>query len=198
MAYEEDYRGAQAQADSHEHLIGFDAEDETGDKIGTVKAVWEDETGQPAYLGVATGWLGVGRIHLVPAGYAAVSERGRRIRLPFRAEIIKAAPDFEADSDITPAAESAIRSFYRGRGGDADFNPDPGDPSLYTGRETATAPPEPADWSARTNAPMAYGEPIGKDPGTGDRSLADAETLEEEPEARDEDIDIDREDKPLR
>jgi hypothetical protein len=187
MAYQDESRGAHAEADAYERFIGSTVEDAAGKKVGTVKAVWEDAAGQPAYLGVATGWLGLGRIHVVPARYADLQDQERPVRLSLPADIIKDAPDFEADYDITPEGEAAVLAYYRESGPGNGFNPDPGDPSLYTGRETTgrepqTSDPERSDWGARTDAPMAYGEAIGRDPGleAEDKSLAGESEAEEE------------------
>src|SRR5205823_2839996 len=49
--------------------------DRNGDKIGTLECLWSDHTGQPAFLGVKTGWL-LGKTHVVPAQRAEVNEVG--------------------------------------------------------------------------------------------------------------------------
>jgi hypothetical protein len=152
-------RAPQARSEANGYLIGFAAEDPGGEKVGTVKAVWDDDSGSPAYIGVATGWLGLGRIHVVPAQDAAISGRDRRIRFPFAAGTIKAGPEFVADYALEPEGERFIRAYYRDQFAetDADFNPDPGDPSLYTGldilgpdpdRRPGSAEPDRSDWGA--------------------------------------------------
>lgn len=185
MAYQDEYSGASAQMEEHERLIGFAVEDETGEKVGTVKAVWEDHTGQPAYLGVATGWLGLGRIHVVPVHYASISESAKRIRLPFAADTVKNAPDYDSDFDIASEGETAIRNYYRDHGVDTDFNPDPGDPSMYISRGHGPNPGEGEDWTARANAPLAYGE-TAEEP---------TKEMPAQPEILDEDMDV-REEEP--
>lgn len=106
---------AQEKAEAWEHLLGYAVEDASGTRIGTLKALWEDFTRRPAYLGVATGWLAFGNIHIVPAQYAGVSERLRRIRLPFSAETVRRAPECSAKSEITLKGETKIRDYYRGK-----------------------------------------------------------------------------------
>ena len=92
--------------------IDYTVIDRNGDKVGTVDAVWEDHTGQPYYLAVRTGWLHMGKAHVVPAHQAEVSEGRRTIRLPFDAERMKNAPSVDCQSDITPDSERSIRDYF--------------------------------------------------------------------------------------
>jgi uncharacterized protein (TIGR02271 family) len=121
MAYQDDNLGAQAQLSEYERLIGYKVEDQNGEKVGTVETVWEDHTGQPAFLGIRTGWLGLGKIHVVPAHYATYSDKSHAIRLPFDEDTIKSAPDFEAESEFTEAGETRLYDYYRGRGIETPF-----------------------------------------------------------------------------
>lgn len=92
--------------------------DREGGKVGTVDSVWEDHSGQPAYVGVKTGWLGMGKAHVVPAHRAEVSDSTRKIRLPYSAETIKNAPSFDQNVAVDEAAEARISDYYRGYGYD--------------------------------------------------------------------------------
>ena len=74
--------GAGGRTGDIAQLIGCDVLDKTGEKIGTLECLWEDETRQPAFLGVRTGWLGFGKIHVVPA-YSAERQGYQTLRLPF-------------------------------------------------------------------------------------------------------------------
>lgn len=121
MAYQDENRGAQAQLSEYERLIGYDVEDKDGRKAGKVETVWEDHTGQPAFLGIRTGWLGLGKIHVVPAHYATYSDSSHAIRLPFDEDTIKSAPDFEAESEFTEEGETRLYEYYRGRGLETPF-----------------------------------------------------------------------------
>lgn len=121
MAYQDDNLGAQAQMSEYERLLGYDVEDRNGGKVGTVETIWEDHTGQPAFLGIRTGWLGLGKIHVVPAHYATYSDKSHAIRLPFDEDTIKSAPDFDAESEFTEAGETRLYEYYRGRGVETSF-----------------------------------------------------------------------------
>ena len=121
MAYQDDNLGAQAQLSEYERLIGYDVEDQNGGKVGSVETIWEDHTGQPAFLGIRTGWLGLGKIHVVPAHYATYSDRSHAIRLPFDEDTIKSAPDFDGESEFTEEGETRLYEYYRGRGVETSF-----------------------------------------------------------------------------
>jgi uncharacterized protein (TIGR02271 family) len=110
-------------------LVDYDVEDRNGNKIGKIEAVWEDESRQPVFLSVRTGWLGMGKRHFVPAHSAEASERSRTVRLPYDEDTVKNAPDFESEAQIDDAAERRIYDYYSAHGiafpeyGRADWTP---------------------------------------------------------------------------
>lgn len=97
-------------------LVDYTVVDRNNNKIGTVDGVWQDSAGQPAFLSIRTGWLGLGRSHFVPAHSAEVSERGKTIRLPYDEDTVKRSPDFDAKSDLDPGTETSIYNYYRTQG----------------------------------------------------------------------------------
>ena len=99
-----------------DRYLDYTVVDHDGDKVGSVDAVWEDSTGQPAYIAVKTGWLGLGNAHVVPSFGAEVSDATRKIRLPYTSEAIKNAPSFERQADIDEPAEVRIAEYYRNYG----------------------------------------------------------------------------------
>lgn len=179
MARQEENYHAQAQAVAWEYLIGYSVEDEKGEKIGTVKALWEDFTRQPAYLGIATSWLDMGRIHVVPAHYATVSERKQCIRLPFAADIVKNAPECHAADEITLRGETKIRDYFRRQGVPTDFGSEPGKAQKH-GDRISSEPKEHGraepDWSPQAREQEEERRRLRREP---------EETLEEEPEMND-------------
>lgn len=146
MANREDKYHRQAQLDVWEHLLGYDVVDIDGGKIGTVKALWEDYTRQPAYLGVATSWLDMGRIHVVPAQYATLSEKRRCLRLPFPAAVVKDAPQCHATDEITLKGETKIRDYYRKKGPAGE--PESAAGETLSRRIREDAPSRSPDWKA--------------------------------------------------
>jgi uncharacterized protein (TIGR02271 family) len=95
-----------------ERFIDYTVVDRDNNKIGTVDAVWEDHTGQPAYLAVRTGWLGFGKAHVVPADEAQVNEEKKRIRLPYTSDTVKDAPSFDSQDDINEESDFTISSHF--------------------------------------------------------------------------------------
>jgi uncharacterized protein (TIGR02271 family) len=99
-----------------DRLIGYAVLDRNNRKIGKIDGIWEDAAGQPAFLSISTGWLGLGRRYYVPADAAEMNESGKAIRLPYDEDAIKNAPDFDSTSDIDEASETRINEYYRTRG----------------------------------------------------------------------------------
>jgi uncharacterized protein (TIGR02271 family) len=93
-------------------FIDYTVVDRDNEKVGTVDAVWEDHTGEPSYLAIRTGWLGLGKAHVVPAQAAQVNEAKRHIKLPYTAEQVKNAPAFDSQDDITSESEYTISSHF--------------------------------------------------------------------------------------
>jgi len=91
--------------------IDFDVVDQKDSKIGTLHSLWVDREGQPAFLGVKTGWI-FGKNHVVPADTAEVNQSARKIRLPYDEDMIKNAPAFDADRDLDLDAERQICDYY--------------------------------------------------------------------------------------
>ena len=117
--------------------IDYKVVDMANEKIGTVDAVWQDHTGQPSYLAIRSGWLGLGKAHVVPAHRAQVDERNRQIRLPFSEEMVKAAPTFDRADEITEQAEGRIREYF---GEGTLSQPDHNEPYVDTPHTAAATP----------------------------------------------------------
>lgn len=94
-----------------ERYVGYDVVDRNGSKIGTLDCLWSDPSGEPAYVGVKTGWF-MGKTHVVPAEAVQVSENSSRVRLPYEEQRVKDAPTLDADSEVTFDKEQEIRNFY--------------------------------------------------------------------------------------
>jgi uncharacterized protein (TIGR02271 family) len=92
------------------NYIGHDVVDSNNNKIGTLECLWTDHTGQPAFLGVKTGWFG--KTHVVPTHTAKVSPQQRTIRLPYDADRVKKAPSYDGDVQLNEATEREIYGYY--------------------------------------------------------------------------------------
>src|SRR4051794_27399109 len=92
-------------------FIGHSVVDRNGNHVGTLECLWSDHTGEPAFLGVKTGWL-VGKTHVVPANRAEVNASTRTIRLPYEESRIKEAPCYDADTQLDEGTEREVSTFY--------------------------------------------------------------------------------------
>lgn len=94
-----------------DRYIGYDVVDRNANKIGTLDCLWADHTGEPAFVGIRTGWF-LGKTHVVPAHSVEVSERGHRLRLPYSEEKVKNAPSYDANDDMTAERENEVYRYY--------------------------------------------------------------------------------------
>jgi uncharacterized protein (TIGR02271 family) len=91
--------------------INYEVLDRSDSKIGSLECLWSDHTGEPAFLGVRTGWF-FGKIHVVPAQSVSVNERDQRIRLPYDKDLVKDAPTYDTECEMDEAREWEIYSYY--------------------------------------------------------------------------------------
>jgi len=98
-------------SDTHwEQYIGFHVVDTNEEVIGKLSALWTDDAGQPAYLGVRTGWFG--KNHVFPANAADVDAARERIRVPFSIDSVREAPTFASDEELTESDQGSIREYF--------------------------------------------------------------------------------------
>lgn len=84
--------------------------DSTGDKVGKVSSVYlDDSSGQPAFATVSTGMFG-SRESFVPLRGATV--RGDEIHVPYSKDMIKDAPNIDADAHVSEAEEAELFRYY--------------------------------------------------------------------------------------
>lgn len=107
----DDYTGTETVPSSYERIIGYTVQDTAGENVGKVHNLWIDDTAQPLFLGVKTGWL-FGKNHVVPIGQADVNDNRQLVRLPFTEEQIKNALSFEENADISDEDQDRIFSYY--------------------------------------------------------------------------------------
>lgn len=119
--------------------VGYDVIDRSNDKIGTLECLWSDHAGEPAFVGVKTGWI-FGKTHVVPAESVQVNEREKRIRLPYDKQKVKDAPAYDGDAEMDEAREWEIRQYY-GLGGKLQQHRDVGAADTRTRQTGAAAKP---------------------------------------------------------
>ena len=84
--------------------------DENGGKVGKIEAIFADEhTGQPAWATVSSGLFGR-KHHFVPITHAREVEDG--VAVPVAGDLIKAAPQADADEALSLEDERALYRHY--------------------------------------------------------------------------------------
>lgn len=120
-----------------EQYIDHDVVEQSGTKIGTLSCLWSDESGEPLYLGVQTGWL-FGKTHVVPADSVELNEARRTIRLPYTAEEIKEAPSYDKNVELDETAQDAISAYYESSSPSPTVSSEPPSQDRGEGRETGS------------------------------------------------------------
>jgi uncharacterized protein (TIGR02271 family) len=92
------------------NLIGAQADDRDGDKIGKVNQVFVDEnTGRPLWASVHTGLFGTSET-LVPLENAEWT--GDALRIDYEKSFVKDAPNVDASGAITPEEQDRLYEYY--------------------------------------------------------------------------------------
>jgi len=97
-------------------LIGHEVVDKNEVQVGTVDSIWEDSTGEPAFITVKTGWFGLGKTLIVPTISAHVRASDQKIRVPYTEQVLKDAPAFDSEHNIDLATERRIYDYYAQHG----------------------------------------------------------------------------------
>src|SRR3954449_2960188 len=91
-------------------VIGSNAVDNDGDKLGKVGQVYlDDQTGNPEWVTVSTGLFGT-KETFVPLSEASVSDG--TLRLPYEKAKVKDAPRIDAEGHLSPAEEEELYRYY--------------------------------------------------------------------------------------
>jgi len=91
-------------------LIDRKVVDPTGDKIGTVSSVYVDDvTNEPTWLAITTGWFGT-KVSFAPVAGAYLADDDLVVAYP--KDIVKDAPNIEADGTLTPDDASTLYAHY--------------------------------------------------------------------------------------
>lgn len=107
----------QHQLPQLERMVGSKVIDETGEDMGRVECFWEDDTHQAQYIGVRTGWLGLGAIHVIPVDAVQYNPASDIIRVPFSKAVVKDAPAYDAEDELDSVRRREIFDYYNSKGG---------------------------------------------------------------------------------
>ena len=90
--------------------IGRNLVDDAGDKIGRIEDIYMDEdTGEPEWLAVSTGWFG-NHISFVPL--AGATPKGEELSVRWDKATVKDAPHAEPDGQLSQDEESRLYRHY--------------------------------------------------------------------------------------
>jgi len=89
---------------------GLTAVDPDGDKIGSIESVYlDDETGEPAWLAVKTGFFGT-KVSFVPVDGSR--RQGEDMVVAFAKDQVKGAPQADPDGHLEPDEEARLYDYY--------------------------------------------------------------------------------------
>lgn len=196
-------------------LFDYDVYDRNDQKVGTVENVWADPDDQIGFLGISTGWLGLGKNHLIPAENITVDDDKGVIHVPYDADLIKDSPSYESTQELGDQAEANTYAHYGLAGKSLTGSPRFSPADEYVGEETGISPEGTGyaggTWGA-TDQPLTgeyeeEGESIEiplaqeklhvekRDKGTGEvrlRKIVRTETVNQPVELRHEDVVVER------
>jgi len=91
-------------------MFGSDIMDSDGHKVGTVDNVWvDDATSALEFVGVKMGFL-MGKTHIIPTADAQIGNG--TITVPYNHNLIKDAPSFGGDEELSNEQEQQVYSYY--------------------------------------------------------------------------------------
>ncbi len=122
-------------------VTGSTVVDSDGDKIGTAREVYvDDSTGQPEWVTVNTGLFGTSE-SFIPLSQAQLAEDG--LRVPYDKKMVKDAPRLGDSGHLTPEEEDELYRYYgisgQGRTDDLYLERDRDTTGTATGTTTGTA-----------------------------------------------------------
>jgi sporulation protein YlmC with PRC-barrel domain len=94
-----------------EKYEGYTVYDNRGEKIGKVDDLFINDADREEYIGVKMGFLGR-KSTLIPMDIVRVNEADRAIEVSESKDLVKDAPSFDDDEDITHEYEERIRSHF--------------------------------------------------------------------------------------
>ena len=160
--------------------------DRTGNKIGTLKDIYLDESERPHWGSVQTGLFGT-RETLIPL--TAASPADDQLQVPFDGDHVKGAPNLDPDVQLNADEEERLYRHYGVASPAADDAADTG--AVAAASETEAAPDDRARTTTADDAPTGSQEaagigepPVGAGPrsddSTSDTGADDAMTRSEE------------------
>ncbi|MDO5501158.1 MAG: PRC-barrel domain-containing protein, partial [Propionibacteriaceae bacterium] len=100
-----------------ERIVNATAYDPSGDKLGKVGQLYlDDQTEEPTFVSVKTGLFGLSESLVPLRGH---SWNGEDLVLPFEKDIVKNAPNIDADRHLSEQEQDDLFAYYAGLQGDS-------------------------------------------------------------------------------
>ena len=94
------------------NVYDYEVLDRNGRRLGPIRGLWVDEaTGQPEFASIKTGWL-MGKEHVIPIRDAYFDYAGKKLRVPYEERVIKDAPGFAPDHNLSNDEEARVYQHY--------------------------------------------------------------------------------------
>ena len=106
--HEENERSANNLQEDYARYRVFD---EDYEEVGKVDDLFVDESGEPEYIGVKMGFLGM-KSTLIPMDIVRANDKRELLEVAAPKDIIKNAPSFDDDETVSPEHEAEIRRYY--------------------------------------------------------------------------------------
>lgn len=95
-----------------DQLFGCTVLDPSGNSIGKVDGVWvDDATAALEFISVKVGTL-MGKSHIIPVAQREVDSTGGVITVPYAENLVKDAPSFGSDDELSPQDENEMYQYY--------------------------------------------------------------------------------------
>ena len=106
--HEENERSANNLQEDYARYRVFD---EDYEEVGKVDDLFVDESGEPEYIGVKMGFLGM-KSTLIPMDIVRANDKRELLEVAAPKDVIKNAPSFDDDETVSPEHEAEIRRYY--------------------------------------------------------------------------------------
>ena len=100
-----------AQSSNLQQFIDYQVVDQQGQRIGTVESFWENESGQPEFMAIATQGSS-DKVHVVPADAAEVNQQRQMVRLKYDAQKVQSAPSVQKDAELNQQQQQQVRTHF--------------------------------------------------------------------------------------
>lgn len=102
---------AQSGVSRSSQYIDYEVVSRQGENAGRVETVWEDSSGEPAFIGVKL--PDQDKLVIVPAEAAEVNEGRQTVRLGVPLEAVRSAPTLEQNAELDEQVQNKVAAYYQ-------------------------------------------------------------------------------------